>query len=660
MDRNVNLNYTDLMKIKFSLFILSFLFSQLFTAQVIYIDNSSKDVSYDSSLFSVSGKASETFKPISVENIKLLPSLFLERYNLNRKYLLSFDNDKLLQNFYYEAGISKTGHISLNKDENIGDFYWGWESPSCQLRGHFLGHWLSAAAYMYAETKDVEIKSKADRIVQELALCQKMNGGQWVGSIPEKYFDLMASGQQIWSPQYTIHKTLMGLYDMYLLTGSEQSLEVLDNFADWFHQWTQKQIADNNAQAIYRGEACGMLEIWAELYGLTKKQKYKDLMECYGNPYIFQALIKGDDVLSNDHANASIPWSHGSAKVYEVTGNPYWRNITFAFWKNAVLDRGHFCTGGQNAGEHWIPPHELNHFLGQNNQEHCTVYNMIRTADYLLKWTGNFAYADYIERNIYNGLLAQQHPQTGMVAYFLPMGAGYTKGGEKGWGHPTMDFYCCHGTLVQAQVRYLEYIYYEYDKGIAVSQYIPSELSWKKNNIPVKIEQDFLGNHYSKEYSASRWNMKFKVSAEQPVNFSIYFRVPAWLKEKAIVKLNGIPQNIQISDGGFTLTKEWNNDEVSVEFPTRLYAEPLEGAQNTVAFMEGPIVLAGMCDNDMPLSGDIKDIHSILTNEYDQEYKTVKWKQSHYRTTGQFQNIRFKPLYEVGDEKYTIYFPIKK
>lgn len=89
-------------------------------------------------------------------------------------------------------------------------------------------------------------------------------------------------------------------------------------------------------------------------------------------------------------------------------------------------------------------------------------------------------------------------------------------------------------------------------------------------------------------------------------------------------------------------------------------AEPLESAQNTFAFMEGPIVLAGMCDNDIPLSGDIKDIHSILTNEYDQEYKTVKWKQSHYRTRGQFKNVRFMPLYEVGDEKYTIYFPVKK
>jgi len=99
-------------------------------------------------------------------------------------------------------------------------------------------------------------------------------------------------------------------------------------------------------------------------------------------------------------------------------------------------------------------------FAGENNQEHCTVYNMMRTADYLYRWTGDPSFADYIERNLYNGILAQQHPQTGMVAYFLPMAAGYTKGGEKGWGHPTMDFYCCHGSLVQAQTRYLEYVYY--------------------------------------------------------------------------------------------------------------------------------------------------------------------------------------------------------
>ena len=34
--------------------------------------------------------------------------------------------------------------------------------------------------------------------------------------------------------------------------------------------------------------------------------------------------------------------------------------------------------------------------------------------------------------------------------------------------------------------------------------------------------------------------------------------------------------------------------------------------------------------------------------------------QSHYRTTGQSRNIRLVPLYEIDDEGYEIYFPLRK
>ena len=49
---------------------------------------------------------------------------------------------------------------------------------------------------------------------------------------------------------------------------------------------------------------------------------------------------------------------------------------------------------------------------------------MMRLADYLLRWTGDASYDDYWERNLYNGSLAQQHPETGMVTYFLPLRSG--------------------------------------------------------------------------------------------------------------------------------------------------------------------------------------------------------------------------------------------
>lgn len=68
---------------------------------------------------------------------------------------------------------------------------------------------------------------------------------------------------------------------------------------------------------------------------------------------------------------------------------------------------------------------------------------MVRTASTLYQWTGDMAYADYIELNLYNGFLAQQNKYTGMPRYFLPLKAGSTKK----WGSPTSDFWCCYGTI---------------------------------------------------------------------------------------------------------------------------------------------------------------------------------------------------------------------
>jgi len=31
-----------------------------------------------------------------------------------------------------------------------------------------------------------------------------------------------------------------------------------------------------------------------------------------------------------------------------------------------------------------------------------------------------------------------------------------------------------------------------------------------------------------------------------------------------------------------------------------------------------------------------------------------------YRSSGQAENIRFIPLYEVRDERYAVYFPLRK
>lgn len=635
-------------------------------AQIIYIDDSGRgnDPYASAGHFNYVGEAQHKLMPMDPTSIRLGAGLFRDRFNLNIAYLMYLEPTKLLQNFYAEAGLNK--EFMVGKEAKMDDFYWGWESLSGQLRGHFLGHYLSACAYTWAETGDAAMLSRTQFIVSELARCQEINGGEWVGSIPEKYMRLMAEGKPMWSPQYTLHKTLMGLYDVYAVTGNEQALQVLDRFANWFHKWTDQMIAEGNAGAIMGGETSGMLEIWADMYGLAREKKgldenkYRDLMERYGNPWIFTQLMKGEDALSFDHANASIPWSHGAARCYEVTGDKYWLDVAKAFWRCAVHERESYATGGQNAGEHWVGNGHLATFAGENNQEHCTVYNMMRTADYLLRLTGDVEYADYIERNLYNGILAQQHPQTGMVAYFLPMASGYTKGGEKGWGHPTMDFYCCHGSLVQAHNRYPQYIYYQdAAQNLTISQYVPSTLTWTRNGKAVSVEQDFEGNQWNKSWDADRFRIHIKVKAEEPTPFDITVRLPWWIDKKAQVTIDGQAVAVSLLHGYLTMSREWKENEIIVDFPDRLWTEKLPGSDCMYSFMEGPIVLASE-GGETSIKGDAAKPSSFLSREIDQQYRTVRWTQSHYRTTGQETMTRLKPLYEIGDESYTIYFPVKK
>ena len=171
----------------------------------------------------------------------------LRREQRNRKYMMDLKSENLLLNYNLEAGRYTAAFFP----EGI---HGGWEAQTCQLRGHFLGHWLSAAAMRYHASGDGEIKAKADAIVHQLALCQEENGGQWVGAIPEKYLYWIGRGKQVWAPQYNLHKILMGLVDQYELAGNQEALAVADRFADWFCQWSAGYTREQFDEAHRRGE----------------------------------------------------------------------------------------------------------------------------------------------------------------------------------------------------------------------------------------------------------------------------------------------------------------------------------------------------------------------------------------------------------------------
>ena len=110
------------------------------------------------------------------KNVRLKEGELLRREESNREYLMKLENRYLLRNYLLEAGR----YSGRGMDENAMG---GWEDPTCQLRGHFLGHWLSAAALRYQETGDLELKAKAEMpaVIQRIKLEASMKAKEQFG-----------------------------------------------------------------------------------------------------------------------------------------------------------------------------------------------------------------------------------------------------------------------------------------------------------------------------------------------------------------------------------------------------------------------------------------------------------------------------------------------
>jgi DUF1680 family protein len=601
--------------------------------------------------------ANPVYSALKPNQVQLLPGELHQRYTKNYQYMMSLSSDKLLLNFYNEAGLLVD---SLPSHTLPAGIYTGWESPTCQLRGHFLGHFLSACAWGYAYMANEELKGRGDHIVSELRRCQLENADGWVFSIPRDYMAWIARGKRVWAPQYTIHKTLMGLMDMYRFAGNKLALVIAKDAADWFDRYSA-QYTEEAFDDILDVETGGMMEFFADLYEVTGETKHLALMERYYRRRLFEPLIRGEDVLSNMHANTTIPETLGCARAYEVTGDRKYLDACLQYWETAVTNRGYFVTGGQTCYEAWTPPFTFKDRLNEDNQEHCTVYNMIRLADFLFRHTGNQAFLDYIDLNFQNGILAQQHPDSGMVGYYLPM----QPGGQVIWGKPTENFWCCHGTLVQVHMLHATGVFYQQEGALLIAQYRPvrAQQVLDGQDVSVEIREDYnfpysLRSPIPRAIEASYPPLHgrryiIKVVSTQDVEFELKLRVPDWVVGPAKISIDGIEQEIAENSGVISFRRIWNQNEIVVEFGCVITAHPLPDDSRRVAFRDGPDVLVGLTSNDsLPVSTAAEAL-SLLRYESRKAHAT---QQIYYELQGMGGSISMIRLCDLRDEVYTMYF----
>ena len=585
--------------------------------------------------------------------VRLLAGPFRQAQELDHKYLLSLDPDRLLLMFRVTAGLA-------GKGAPLG----GWEGPGVELRGHSLGHYLTACSLMYASTGDAALKKKTDYIVAELAECQRNMPDQgyhagYLSAFPESLFNRVDARQPVWAPWYTMHKIMAGLLDTYVHTRNAQALEVLTHLADWV-KFRVDRLTTAQMQASLLTEHGGMNEVLANLYGVTGQPDHLRLAEAFNHRAVFDPLARGEDALDGLHANTQIPKITGAAREYELTGKTEYRDIARFFWQKVALHRS-FAIGGHSDDEHFFPVADFPKHQSAVTAETCNTYNMLKLTEHLFAWEPSAGLMDFYERALYNQILASQDPKTGMFEYFIAMKPGHFKT----YSTPENSFWCCVGTGMENHGKYGEAIYAHDGASLYVNLFIASELSWPERGLIVRQETAFP------EAAGTR----LQIAARQPVRLALKVRQPAWCAPGLTLKVNGATVAATADAAGYaTIDREWRDgDSVEIALSLALHTEALPGDPATVAVFYGPVVLAGELGTDgLPPGGayapDQQDFAKWPTPPVPvlgadaagvmAGFKPAAGQPLTFKAgvSGRPEGITFVPFYRLHHERYSIYW----
>jgi DUF1680 family protein len=555
-------------------------------------------------------------QPFPLSEVRLLDGPFKHAQDLDAQYLLSLDVDRLLHTFRVNAGLPSTARP-----------YGGWEEPKGELRGHFVGHYLSACALMYASTGDERLKQKGEALVAGLAACQAKFPSGYLSAYPEEFIDRVEKQQPVWAPYYTLHKIFAGLLDMYVLCGDPQALDIARKFGDWAIA-RNARLTDPQMQAMLGNEHGGMNECLANLYALTGEEKYLAISKRFNHQAVIGPAMLRQDKLTGLHANTQFPKFIGISRQYELTGDESLHTAATFFWNTVVHERS-YVIGGNSDGEHFSPKEKLSTALGPSTTETCNTYNMLKLTRHLFCWDPQVEYADYYERALYNHILASQNPEDGMTCYYVPLRSGSRK------TYCTHDgsFWCCTA-----------------ESTLFVNLFIASELDWKARGIKVRQETAF----------PTADTTKLIFTCDKPAEIELKLRWPSWATHGFIVSVNGSPLKTAGQPGSWVpLKRVWKGgDTITVKMPFSLHTEGFADNPNRFAFLNGPIVLCAQVDPGKPFPAVVAERDQVAQalkpagklNRFTAPADT-------FRAPGASALVTLEPFYAMhGGRPYQVYF----
>lgn len=562
--------------------------------------------------------AQSTVHQFALKDVKLLPSRFQRNMHRDSAWIASIPVNSLLHSFRNTAGVFSSKEGGYMTMKHLG----GWESLDCDIRGHTTGHLLSAMAYL-------QMKEKADSLVQGLAEVQRQYGTGYLSAYGEGLIDRNIAGKSVWAPFYTLHKILQGLIDQYSMCGNETALEVAKGMGNWAYN-KLSPLSEETRLRMIRNEFGGFNEAMYNLYRITKDEKHLWVARFFYHNDKIDPLKQGNNDLGTAHANTFIPKLLGECRNYELFGETDSKRAAENLFWTLVNDHA-FVTGEVSDKEHLFKPEEQSKHLTGYDGESCCTYNLLKLADRLFTYKPDSRIGDYYERALYNHILGQQDTLSSMVCYFTPL----MTGGYRLYCKRDSSFWCCVGSGFESHAKYQSSIYFHSNDILYVNLFMPSEVNW--NGTKVRQSTDFPNTN------------KTIVEASSKINLKV--RYPYWA---TYMRVNG--RKVKAGSDGYVLLK--NVRRCEIEMGMNLREEPTKDDASRVALMYGPIVLAGRLDAVAHPFSDPKKYNDYYTFDYG-KHPNIKLTELEHLNNLQFRtmnDIVVEPLYDLQRCRYVVYW----
>jgi uncharacterized protein len=557
------------------------------------------------------------------EGVQLLPGMLESQVRATRDFYLAIPDDDILKGFRQRAGMQAPGN-------DLGGWYSGdpkvtrWWSKGDTF--NVFGQWLSGMARLAKARDDEALREKTVHLMIE-----------WSKTIEDDGFFFYSRHPN--APHYTYDKTLCGLIDLYEYCGRQDALAHAEKITGW---------AVANLDRIRRpnvdtNEWYTLSENLYRAYVLTGDRKYRsfgDVWQYTAYWKFFTGESKLDPSPSHWHAYSHVNTLSGAAMAYEVTGEEqYLKTIVNAYnW----LERTQlYATGGYGSEEDLrLPGESLSESLEttfRTFETICGCWAAFKLARYLMQFTGEARYGDWIERLVYNGIgAALPMAPEGQTFYY----SDYRFGGGRKIYHIDGTWPCCSGTYPQVVADYHNLIYFRDQDGLYVNLFIPSVVNWSYKNNDISLKQETA---YPESDTTT-----LTVASRIPIDFKLRFRVPGWANGSR-VKVNELPLAMNARPGTWAeISRTWKTgDRVTIQFAMTFRTIPIDSEHpKRVAFVYGPVVLVQKLDSIMMPSRE------ILKRMPDHQTLT-------FSAPGQ-PSGEFVPFYAVGAGiPYNMYFDLK-